>query len=499
MNMTDYEQNREPEKEETPIPEETESQTAQSVEPDAAQAPEAAGETGPASQEAAPEEAQPGQEGVWDAYQVDDIEGTPEEIAAQAQPKKSVGKTIGILIAALVAVGAIVAACIFLIPRWQEAAAMGEGDVYQRTSYTAQSDEEALERADRTVAKMGDTKLTNAQLSMFYWMQYYNFVQQYGTYATYYYGLDTTAPLDGQTMNLGDKEQTWQQYFLSGALEAWAYFNAMAKEAEAAGLTLSEDMQAQLDQVATQLTTQAATNGYDSADAMIQDNFGPGVTVADYVEYLRLYQIGRLYYQQQYEALTVTDQELSDYYDAHYDDLMAQGVEQTDMPATISVRHILIKPATSGTDENGKAVSTDEDWAAAKEKAEALYQQWKSGAATEESFSEMATEYSEDPGSNTNGGLYENVQPGKMVEAFNDWCFDTARKAGDTGIVESSFGYHIMYFVQGSEEVYWKAYVKELILEEKTQAMTDTVMDAHPYKVNYQAIYLAEMNKQTEE
>lgn len=34
-----------------------------------------------------------------------------------------------------------------------------------------------------------------------------------------------------------------------------------------------------------------------------------------------------------------------------------------------------------------------------------------------------------------------------MVNSFSAWCFDSSRKAGDTAIVKSDFGYHIMYFV----------------------------------------------------
>ena len=41
-----------------------------------------------------------------------------------------------------------------------------------------------------------------------------------------------------------------------------------------------------------------------------------------------------------------------------------------------------------------------------------------------------------------------------MVSAFNDWCFDSARKAGDTGIVETEYGYHVMYFVGNSGMTY---------------------------------------------
>lgn len=33
-----------------------------------------------------------------------------------------------------------------------------------------------------------------------------------------------------------------------------------------------------------------------------------------------------------------------------------------------------------------------------------------------------------------------------MVEDFENWCFDASRQVGDTGIVESTYGYHVMYF-----------------------------------------------------
>ena len=41
-----------------------------------------------------------------------------------------------------------------------------------------------------------------------------------------------------------------------------------------------------------------------------------------------------------------------------------------------------------------------------------------------------------------------------MVRNFNDWCFDKSRKPGDTGIVESDYGVHVMYFVGDSETTY---------------------------------------------
>ena len=119
-----------------------------------------------------------------------------------------------------------------------------------------------------------------------------------------------------------------------------------------------------------------------------------------------------------------------------------------------NVRHILVTPEHAADEAedahaDGESYSAEE-LAAAKQEAEELYAQWQSGEATEESFAELANEKSDD-GDGTTGGLYTNVTPGQMVQAFNDWCFDASRKAGDTGIVQTEYGYHIMYFVGNSD------------------------------------------------
>ena len=123
----------------------------------------------------------------------------------------------------------------------------------------------------------------------------------------------------------------------------------------------------------------------------------------------------------------------------------------------VNVRHILIQP-THAADEaedahaDGETYSAEE-LAAAKKSAEDILAQWKSGEATEDSFAALANENSAD-GDGTTGGLYENVYPGQMVASFNDWCFDSSRKPGDTGIVETTYGYHVMYFVGNTDLTY---------------------------------------------
>ena len=106
----------------------------------------------------------------------------------------------------------------------------------------------------------------------------------------------------------------------------------------------------------------------------------------------------------------------------------------------VSVRHILIQPEAAEGEE-----ASEEDWKTAEEKANEIYEQYLSGELTEEAFSELAKEYSAD-GSAASGGMIANITKGQTVVPFNDWCFDESRKPGDTGIVKSVYGYHIMYF-----------------------------------------------------
>lgn len=147
-----------------------------------------------------------------------------------------------------------------------------------------------------------------------------------------------------------------------------------------------------------------------------------------------------------------------------------------------NVRHILLTSDTYGSDD------------AAKAKADEVYKEWKDGDATEESFGELANKYSSDGGSNSKGGLYENVTEGQMVTEFNDWCFDSSRKPGDTDIVKTKFGYHIMYFV-GDGGTAWKVAVDNAMRSTDFNDKYNELKD--DYTVEYDDDYLNTMNIKT--
>ena len=63
-----------------------------------------------------------------------------------------------------------------------------------------------------------------------------------------------------------------------------------------------------------------------------------------------------------------------------------------------------------------------------------------------------------------------------MVSEFNDWIFDPARKAGDTDIVKTTYGYHIMYFV-GQGENYRRSQIIDDLKSSDYDAWTTSLTE----------------------
>ena len=337
-------------------------------------------------------------------------------------------------------------------------------------SYTATQDQLTDDTLALSVASCGDKTLTNHMLNLYYWQQYYTFANNYGMYLSYL--IDSTKGLDEQTYN---DEETWQQAFLTASADMFHSITALNLAADEAGFTLSEEDEQSIAAIPEQLDAMASANGLESGLDVLHATFGPAVTMDDYVAFARDNQRATAYLQTLIDEMELTDQEISDYYDQNADSYAQSRVEKIDKPM-VDVRHILVTPAEQ--DENGEY--TEAAWQEAEQKAQQLLDSWKSGEATEESFAALANENSEDPGSSTNGGLYEDVYPGQMVDAFDVWCFDDTRQSGDTGIVKTDYGYHVMYFVGRGEEIFWVETVRGDLLSERAAELENTLREQYP-------------------
>lgn len=155
---------------------------------------------------------------------------------------------------------------------------------------------------------------------------------------------------------------------------------------------------------------------------------------------------------------------------------------------TYTVRHILVTPETqrldAEQDDSGNTIYNEEEWAAAKAKTDEIYKQFTDGDKSEYSFALLAEEHSADTastsaGSGTSfGGLYEGVPLGQMVPSFEGWATDKSRQYGDTEIVESDYGYHIMFFI--ADRPSYQSQIVTDIRNEKLEEMTDAAeLDIH--------------------
>jgi len=147
---------------------------------------------------------------------------------------------------------------------------------------------------------------------------------------------------------------------------------------------------------------------------------------------------------------------------------------------TVSMRHILVNVEAN---EDGQL--TTEAMQAAKAKAEEILAEWQADP-TEENFATLANEYSEDSGSNTNGGLYEDIYRNYMVDSIDEFLFDSGAQPGDTTVVlgtnGSYTGYHVVYFA-GIGQLY-ADYLAETQMRSDDYTEYVTAL-TEPYTVSY--------------
>ena len=183
--------------------------------------------------------------------------------------------------------------------------------------------------------------------------------------------------------------------------------------------------------------------------------------------------------------------------------MMSEPVHTAPDVTTYDVRHILISfpKAEEGKEEEKKDdvevelldasaydvtvdIDVDLEKTGDKEtykKAQDILKEYLDGDKTENAFAELAKKYSED-GNAEQGGIYTDVPKDKMVDEFENWSLAKDRKYGDVGIVESSYGYHIMYHV-GAETTTWKDVIKTDLATEKYNDFAEKIIKEDNVKI----------------
>lgn len=216
-----------------------------------------------------------------------------------------------------------------------------------------------------------------------------------------------------------------QEQFFREVLDSWVN-RLMVLQAAAKDTLISVDEELVQERVAEEIRNRSEQIGGQQAfqEALLAE----GMTLAEYREILstelRQSQLQQMYMQRRIQTappVVVTEEELRQAFE------QAKG-RLEERPSLITFEQVVIKPEPS-----------DSAKARARAKLQAILDSINAGA----DFAEMATRYSQDPGTAPNGGDLGWFRRGQMVRAFEDAAFDLL-DGQISPIVETDFGYHII-------------------------------------------------------
>ena len=160
-----------------------------------------------------------------------------------------------------------------------------------------------------------------------------------------------------------------------------------------------------------------------------------------------------------HNGIVVSDDEIRAFYDNPLNAMTVSTLQEA------LVAHILIQ-VPEGTDPAVKETVY-------KAKAEDILIQAESG----EDFGQLAAEFSEDPGSKDNGGEYTVTRSTSFVTEFLDWTFSPDVNVGDFGIVETSYGYHVMHLINLQDYEEMKDTLRESVIQQKSSEAIGKLVD----------------------
>jgi len=403
------------------------------------------------------------------------------------------------------------------------------GDVTCKGSYTGQGN------AGAVVAAVGDAELTNGVLQAYYWAEAAQFCIAHPDMAP-----DLSAPLDTQVCPIDASVASWQQYFLKRALNAWHSSQALLLQSQQTPLVTEDAYQPNLDNYETYMTGMPATRflygysdryqvntlhqayldniptmleelarqkGYADASDMAAKAFG--TSMQDLTAFVQQYNQGYMYDTFLSYDTNPDAEAVGAYFAEHEDAFREAGITRSDA-VYVDIRHILLLPEEDAQDTqaagaaqpsapqehiqiapDGTVTCSEAAWAACEQRAAQLLDDWqKKNRGTEAAFAELANKNSKDTGTALDGGAYRRVHKGQLIEALDAWCFAPGRQAGDTTVIRTAYGCHILYF--SASTPVWYAEAEDALRADRAAQRIAEAKLAHPADIHYSTITLAE-------
>ncbi len=317
---------------------------------------------------------------------------------------------------------------------------------YTASAYAAEYID-SLEYTDEDYREYEADKMV--EYNSYSWLSYYVNAKNYLTGGT------TTTDEEGKTSTTYSDEEK-QASVDAAKADAEALVNSEATDAESLNLAINA-LEINKDSETAKSATPYSAKLYDYAASYTPNE--------DALEWLTSSE--RAEGDLAYFEYTTEDSEGNVTVNGYYVLCYVGGTDNTDINVG-SVRHLLV---AFEEDDDGNV--TEEAMEDAYLKATELLAEYKEGEMTEEAFTALIKEHSDD----TEDGLYENITPDSgYVTAFSDWA-TADHEVGDVEIVETEYGYHIMYYVGCSELNYRDTLIDSDLTNEDYTAWEEALLE----------------------
>ena len=347
------------------------------------------------------------------------------------------------------------------------------------------------------IGEMGESTLTNQQLQFYYLSAIGSYLQQNPSEAP-----DLSRDLDSQSCPIDGTVNSWQQYFLKQALSTWHTAQALCQMAQERGLPVEPEYappegyyeeymdgmpatkymyrytpyytpntmhQNYLDSLPQVFETLAKELGFASAQEMARALCGTDLDTL--VQSAVTYNTGYMYLSTMGDYLKPEEEEIQR--------RAASDTTPDGQTPYVDFRQVLLKPETNQADS----------WTECEESAQKMLKDWSNYfRKSEGTFAELAYRNSADTATSLLGGAYQQIEKGTLLPELDSWLFDPARESGDTTVLRSELGIHILYYTGGYSLAYANA--SDALFAENLLSLAQEAKETYPASIHYSEIRL---------
>lgn len=275
---------------------------------------------------------------------------------------------------------------------------------------------------NKTLFTVGDKSIKALEFDYYYNVCKSNYMNSYGSYLMYY-GL--TEDTDPATV-MYNSDLTFKDYFEELAAEQIQQNEALYDEMVAAGFTYdaTEDYNVFVDN----MTTNAKEAGV-STNAYVRDLYGEYATVSNLKSIIMTTASLTKFYESVYDSKMVSDEDILAYYKENSNDYDSVNYFMLTVNADIPTEPTDLADIEPVYDEEGTYTPSEAEIDAAMEAAK---------AEADELLESVKTD----------GEPHVGELSSSVSYYVRDWLFDSARKEGDTTVIENSYShmYYVLYF-----------------------------------------------------